>query len=238
MLIGTTLLCLVYFKKPIVRSIILTAAAAMVGVLFAVFGQIYQTGANAYDFFLAWTLFISIWVIIGRFGPLTLLYVILINTTLILYSQQVAKDWSIALICILLFGINAAFTIGTLALKYSKGFITPVWFTQILSLATFTFITVLMAHEIFEQSAQYLLISLFLYPLTLAGALWFAQNSKNTFYIALAAFSLIICICSLLINYVGDDVATFFILSLFVIISVTVTIKYLIQTQKKWNHDQ
>ena len=57
-----------------VRGIILLGAGMLVGALFAVFGQIYQTGANAYDFFFGWTVFIALWVFVSNFGPLWLLF--------------------------------------------------------------------------------------------------------------------------------------------------------------------
>jgi len=57
-----------------VKNILLTGTSVLVGVLIAVFGQIYQTGANAYDFFLGWTLFISLWVVISNYPPLWLVF--------------------------------------------------------------------------------------------------------------------------------------------------------------------
>ncbi|WP_315814113.1 hypothetical protein [Paraflavitalea speifideaquila] len=48
----------------------LTAAAVLLGVLMAVFGQVYQTGANAYDLFLSWTIAITLWVVIANFALL------------------------------------------------------------------------------------------------------------------------------------------------------------------------
>ena len=82
---------LAYFLKisENLKNIVLTGAALLVGVLFAVFGQIYQTGANAYDFFLIWTICISIWAIVSNFYPLWLIFMILINTTFILYIKQI-----------------------------------------------------------------------------------------------------------------------------------------------------
>jgi uncharacterized membrane protein len=89
-----------------IKNILLTGTSILVGVLFAVFGQIYQTGANAYDFFLGWTMFITIWVFVSNYAPLWLVFITLINTTLILYSQQVAQDWSEVFVFTLLFIIN------------------------------------------------------------------------------------------------------------------------------------
>ena len=77
-----------------VKNIFLMAASITVGALFAVFGQIYQTGANAYDFFLGWTVFISIWALISSFPPLWLSLIALVNTTFLLYTDQVSKAFS------------------------------------------------------------------------------------------------------------------------------------------------
>ena len=106
MLLATVVIVLLVKMNDQIRNIVLTGASVLVGVLFAVFGQIYQTGADAYDFFLAWTLFITLWVCVAHFAPLWLLYLVLINTTLLLYTQQVAQDWSVVFICFFLFSIN------------------------------------------------------------------------------------------------------------------------------------
>ncbi|NGM61888.1 DUF2157 domain-containing protein [Sphingobacterium sp. SGG-5] len=234
----STLLALIYFRKPILRSIILTVASLMVGVLFAVFGQIYQTGADAYDFFLAWTLFISIWVIISSFAPLTLLYVILINTTFILYSNQVAKDWNFEYICTLLFALNTTIAIGSLYLKHMKKVMTAQWLIQTLSLTAIAFLTLTVIYQIMEQLSSFAIILSPLYIVTIGAAIWFSRRMKSTFYLAAAAFSLIISVSAILMRYGHNDIDTFLFLSLFIVVSVTATVKYLIYIQRKWNHDQ
>src|SRR5690606_30155924 len=103
-----------------------------VGVLFAVYGQIYQTGANAYDFFLAWTIFVTLWVLVSNFAPLWFLYLILINTTFILYSEQVATDWSLALVCIVLFIFHFSVLLSIHISGIKK---IPDWFLNTVSLA-------------------------------------------------------------------------------------------------------
>ncbi|MGR9115259.1 MAG: DUF2157 domain-containing protein [Gammaproteobacteria bacterium] len=67
----------------------LFAAGFLVGVLLAVFGQTYQTGADPYSLFLGWALLISGWAVIGRQSGLWLLFAVLINLGLILYWEQV-----------------------------------------------------------------------------------------------------------------------------------------------------
>src|SRR5690606_129804 len=67
----------------------LFAGAFLVGVLLAVFGQVYQTGADPYGLFLAWALLILPWVLVGRQAGLWLLFVVLLDFALILYWTQV-----------------------------------------------------------------------------------------------------------------------------------------------------
>ena len=65
LIISLTLVILFSKISLDIKNILFTGTSILVGVLFAVFGQIYQTGANAYDFFLGWTMFITIWVFVS-----------------------------------------------------------------------------------------------------------------------------------------------------------------------------
>jgi uncharacterized membrane protein len=67
----------------------LLSAALLTGVLLAVFGQTYQTGADPYELFLTWSLLILPWAVIGRQVGLWIVLQLLLNLTLILYYTQV-----------------------------------------------------------------------------------------------------------------------------------------------------
>lgn len=67
----------------------LLASAVLVGPLLAVYGQIYQTGADPYELFIGWGVLILPWVALGRFGPLWMLLLVLANTGLCLFWMQV-----------------------------------------------------------------------------------------------------------------------------------------------------
>jgi uncharacterized membrane protein len=76
-------------------QIALTVAAVLVGPLFGVYGQAYQTGADPYGLFLTWALLIVPWVIAARFTALWVIEVILIDVTLTLWwSQVVSPQWA------------------------------------------------------------------------------------------------------------------------------------------------
>ena len=67
----------------------LLAAGFLTGTCLAVFGQVYQTGADPYGLFLAWALLILPWALIGRQAGLWLMLVLLLNLAIILYYTQV-----------------------------------------------------------------------------------------------------------------------------------------------------
>ncbi len=67
----------------------LFSSAFLVGILFAVFGQVYQTGADPYGLFVAWAALILPLVIIGRQAGLWILFQTLLILALIMYWTQV-----------------------------------------------------------------------------------------------------------------------------------------------------
>ena len=65
------------------------AAATVMGTLLAVFGQAYQTGADAYELFTGWALLILGWTLAARFGALWAMWLLLVNLGVALYWSQV-----------------------------------------------------------------------------------------------------------------------------------------------------
>ena len=217
-----------------IKNIILTGASILVGVLMAVFGQIYQTGANAYDLFLGWTLFIMLWVIIANYSPLWLIFIVLINTSLVLYSQQVAHDWSVMFIFTLLFIINTLFLAASLFRKQLSGEHSN-WFPYIIALAIVTIATVGIGIGMFDKINTSFFVLLVMVSILYAIGIWYGLKTKNSFYLAIVPFSIIIIISIFLIK-LTDNAFMFFFISFFVIGSVSFVIKTLIDLQKKWRN--
>lgn len=217
-----------------IKNILLTGTSILVGVLFAVFGQIYQTGANAYDFFLGWTMFITIWVFVSNYAPLWLVFITLINTTLILYSQQVAHDWSEVFVFTLLFIINILFLTTSLFGKKINGEIkVPIWFSNLIALASVSFGTIGIVFGIFDKNQTSFFVLIIITSILYGIGIKYGLKLKSGFYLSIIPFSIIIIISAFLIK-LSDDAGMFFFISLFVIGSVTLVIKNLIDLQKKW----
>lgn len=243
-IIETAILALIGFilyskASALTKNILLTGLSIVVGVMFAVFGQVYQTGANAYDFFLGWTLCILLWVIVSRFAPLWLLFLTLVNTTFILYANQVATGWSFIFVMGCLFYFNAIVLLAGMFIAYKKPtFQMPKWFQNVISLACITFSTLSIVIGIFEDFQVIWLITLLIACALYTAGIFYGLKSKSGFYIALTSFSTIIIISAFLINVTDNEpIGMFLLVSVFIIVSVTLVIRNLLNLQKKWSHE-
>ncbi|WP_350657134.1 DUF2157 domain-containing protein [Psychrobacter sp. S1-30-MNA-CIBAN-0213] len=87
LVITITLYVLLSFRHrfTFIRQLLLLIASVITGSLLALFGQVYQTGADTWQLFFSWALLIIPWVLIARLPALWLLWLGLINASLILY---------------------------------------------------------------------------------------------------------------------------------------------------------
>ncbi len=69
----------------LIRQLLLLIASIITGSLLALFGQVYQTGADTWQLFFGWAVLIIPWVIIARFPALWLLWLGLLNTVILFY---------------------------------------------------------------------------------------------------------------------------------------------------------
>jgi uncharacterized membrane protein len=84
-LVGAVISYLVLKKESLFAKASITVAAIFVGVLLALFGQTYQTGADPWQLFFIWACLILPWTMTARFSGLWLISIILINVAFILY---------------------------------------------------------------------------------------------------------------------------------------------------------
>jgi uncharacterized membrane protein len=68
-------------------KVALIVATIWLGVLLALCGQTYQTGADPWQLFFNWALLMLPWALIGRFPAIWIVWAILINISIVLYHQ-------------------------------------------------------------------------------------------------------------------------------------------------------
>jgi uncharacterized membrane protein len=88
---GLIVLAIVAYCKfdahTVTSKVSLLVATILLGVLLALYGQTYQTGADPWQLFFNWALLMLPWALIGRFPAIWIVWVVLINTSIVLYHQ-------------------------------------------------------------------------------------------------------------------------------------------------------
>ncbi|MGD8796662.1 MAG: DUF2157 domain-containing protein [Thiohalophilus sp.] len=74
-------------ERRVVGQVSLVAATIFLGVLLALYGQTYQTGADPWQLFMNWALLSLPWVLVGRFSVLWIVWLALVNLSIILYFR-------------------------------------------------------------------------------------------------------------------------------------------------------
>ena len=79
-----------YSLQVTIGKTLMLSASVLVGVFMAVFGQIYQTGADAYQLFMMWSLLIFAWTLVSNFAAQWVLWLVITNIALVLWWGQAA----------------------------------------------------------------------------------------------------------------------------------------------------
>lgn len=77
-------------RGTLAGRVALTAAVGLVGATLAVYGQVYQTGADVWTLFAGWALLTLPWALAGRFEPLWVLWLVVVELAVGLWIEQIA----------------------------------------------------------------------------------------------------------------------------------------------------
>ena len=133
----------------------LLAAALLAGALFALIGQIYQTGADTYELFAVWAAAILPWALVGRLPALWILWLALLNLALSLYFLAFGILWGLLFaperLLWLLFGLNTAALVAWEALAAAGiEWLRERWSVRILATASGALITALAMFDVLD----------------------------------------------------------------------------------------
>ncbi|GHE20862.1 DUF2157 domain-containing protein [Halomonas urumqiensis] len=156
-------------RRPEVARASLTAASLLLGVLLALFGQVYQTGADPWQLFFIWAVLMLPWVLVARFDVLWVAWLGLLNVSLALYfriwggafglfASDVAALWG-------LFVLNTLALVAWELAARRWYWLAAGWPTRLLALGGGIPITLLVITFIFNERADFS-------PSLLVYALW------------------------------------------------------------------
>jgi len=254
-----------YFKglKKLSGKAALFVAAVLTGVLLAVYGQTYQTGADPYGLFLTWAILISGWALIGRNPGLWLLLLVLANVSLILYWTQIVhpEDWTRELASVLgpfagitfsLMDFSLAqwvFSLNVLALvlweffrKRSADWMRGRTFPRII--AIFALVPIVISTLIFVFTSgsdvehywgiRYV-SPIFFAAFTGLALFYFSRIQIDMFILAVSLLALIVIVTSVLARAMDGGFEMFFLLSILVIAQSAGAAHWLRKIKSVWS---
>lgn len=202
----------------------LLVAVILVGVLLALFGQTYQTGADPWQLFFSWSLLILPWAMAGRFAAIWVVWVLLLNLSIVLYHQafqgvlpilfssQAGMLW-------LLFLLNTIALASWEILAPARSWLDERWAVRLLAVGSGVAITWLVMHAIFAAGETTPLYGLAW--LAWLGGLYLVYRKRrpDLFMLAGGCLSAIVVVVSLVVEYVllDETAGGFLLLALLVI---------------------
>ena len=191
---------------PLPRLAVLTlhtASVCLIGAVLAVLGQVYQTGANAFDFFCAWLVLTLPWLAAVRFAPLWLAGFALVNAAFVTYTQQYGIEFSFLVSGTLLFALNA---VGWLLLwRWFRSRDSFRWLLQLAAFWAVILATVNISAGAFDDRPDQLLLSVLLALLAYLGWGWLALRERSIYYLALVGGGSLITLAFLLLRWFGSE---------------------------------
>jgi uncharacterized membrane protein len=190
---------------------VLTLTALLLGALLALTGQIYQTGADTWELFAWWAALILPWVIVGRFAPLWLLWLALLNLAVWLYfslaSSGEAPMWSLLVLDSL---AVAAWEAGH---RSRIAWLRDSWPPRLASIASGAMATGLALWSIFDGGlgivgwSAWMGLSYF----------WYRHVRRDLFVLAGGLLSLVVTVAAFLSRFLLDGAGGFLFIGLAVI---------------------
>ena len=154
------------------RKITVSVLCGLVGVFWAIFGQVYQTKADSYVFFLTWALCILAWVFIADFYPLWAIFIALVSMGVIPLFPS--NDWFATELMLYSAAWIAFFVFAPKCLPQLSA--PPPWFTSILFTIEFGIAIFVVCYVIISGDDAHDLLMTFAVA---AATTWYALAQKN-----------------------------------------------------------
>ena len=227
-IISSLFLCWRLDQNAIGGKAALLFASLLIGALFALVGQTYQTGADTYELFTMWALAIFPWVVVSCFSALWLFWLGLLNLAALLYYQTFGGlfgwlfDMESALW--LLFALNTlAWAVRDLvAFMTTWDWLAERWTARILAVFSGTLITTMAIIALLSKYDDDFRAALFIYPVWMLAIYGVYRHVLlDVFVLAGGVLSAIVFITvwlsDVLLDHASDEAGIFLLISLIII---------------------
>jgi len=229
-------------------QVALLAIAILLGALLAVYGQTYQTGADAFSLFLTWAILILPWVLLGAFAPLWLLLLVLLNLSLFLYWEQVItpshNDPQTDLLLLLFLLNGTAMIAWEYAYGQSVSWLQRQWlgviiFGIVLTTLIIPTLQVIVGFDHRWSQAPLFAVAVISYLVVTSLSLWYYRYQRHDLLL------LAICLLGVLVVFttlVGRllpmrEIISWLILAIVIVGEATMATKWLLQLATTWQKE-
>lgn len=201
----------------------LLVATILLGVLLALYGQTYQTGADPWQLFFTWSILMLPWAIVGRFAAIWMVWIALINLSIVLYYQTFSGMLWIMfggdtemLWLVFLFNLLVLAVWESLSGRWN--WLAERWAVRLVAIGGGVPITLLALYAIFDQHSG--VLAGLAWVLWLAGVyLVYRKGKPDLFMLAGGCLSGIVVLVAFLSKHIlkSGDASAFLFISLVVI---------------------
>ncbi len=199
--------------KPVLSPALLVGATVSLGVLMALFGQTYQTGADPWNLFFGWAVLMLPWALIGNSPVLWLVFIALINLAILLYQTTIGlftliDSASDDLFLWIMLGTNiVALVFWEWIIRHAPG--SSRYGPRLIALLIAAIATFLAVIAITDLDTRAIPIALAYPVIILAGYFYYRHRRHDLFMLAVGCLSLLIVGAAALIRFVMQALPDF-----------------------------
>ena len=216
------------------RKITVSVLCGLVGVFWAIFGQVYQTTADSYVFFLTWACCILVWVYVTDFYPLWAIFIALVSMGVIPLFPD--NRWYLTVL--MLYGA-AWIAFFVFAPKYLPNLSAPPsWFTSNLFTIEFGMAVCVVCFLIFDNAsmrhAVVAVLNLLMAFVVTVATIWCSLRQKNIWLYSMLFIGALCVLECLFLRFLSHD---FFVLLLHFMLSTAALVGAtfaIVDQYKKW----
>ena len=187
-------------------KVMLMVSSILLGVLLALVGQTYQTGADPWQLFFYWAVLMLPWAFVGRFGAMWIFWIALINISILLYMNTFGRLFGFYLysessLVWIFFAFNSLSLFVWESLTGYFKWLNNSWAIRLLGFVSMVSITWLVQIFIWEKETPLALLAWIGWLLVVYAV--YRVKSIDLFMLSLASLSFSIGVVTFFINLIS-----------------------------------
>lgn len=212
------------------RKITISSLCVLVGLFWAIFGQVYQTDADTYEFFLTWAVCVAVWVYMADFYPLWTFFIGLVSMGVIPLFP--INEWLPTLLMLYTAAWIAFFIFTPKVLPNRSE--SPSWFINMLITLEFGIaVFVMCVIIVFGDEGE----SVFMVLVVIGATIWYTLRQKNLWLFTMLFIGGLCVLECLFIKGTNFDFGVLFFNLIIMTAALVASAFAIVKQHKKWKQE-